>query len=117
MKTYNFFKNTKYALEGLLHLLKNESSFKIEFVFSVAGIFLSFFLKVSFLEQIALIASLALILIIEALNSALEACVDLVTQKYNKQAKIAKDCASSAVFLAVLLALVTWSLILANKFL
>lgn len=51
------------------------------------------------MEQILLIGVLFLILITEALNSSIEACVDLVTTKWHKQAKIAKDCASAAVFL------------------
>ncbi|PVX04981.1 diacylglycerol kinase, partial [Campylobacter jejuni] len=51
------------------------------------------------------------------LNSAIEACVDLITNEWHEKAKIAKDCASAAVFFSVLLALFVWGFILYNIYL
>ena len=114
---YHFFNNAKYALEGILALFKNEMAFRIEFCIIIPAIILSFFLKVSFLEHLFLVSVLILILIIEALNSAIEACVDLITPTWHEKAKIAKDCASAAVFFSICLALFTWGFILGNLWL
>ena len=109
---YHFFNNAKYAFEGIFALLKNEKSFRIEFCIIIPAIILSFFLKASFIEHLFLVSVLMLIFIVEALNSAIEACVDLITNEWHEKAKIAKDCASAAVFLSVLLALFVWGFIL-----
>lgn len=109
---YSFFSNAKYALAGLLAILKNERAFQIELIIIIPAFILSFFLPVSLELQLILIAVLFLILIAEAINSSLEACVDLFTQKWHEKAKIAKDCASAGVFLSVCLALITWVLVL-----
>ncbi|HFN3418249.1 diacylglycerol kinase [Campylobacter jejuni] len=114
---YHFLNNARYALEGIFTLFKNEMAFRIELCIIIPAIVFSFFLKVSFLEHLLLVSVLMLILIIEALNSAIEACVDLVTNKWHEKAKIAKDCASAAVFFSVLLALFVWGFILYNIYL
>lgn len=113
---YHLFNNAKYALEGILALFRNESSFRIELYIIIPAIIFSFFLKISFLEHLFLVGVLFLILIVEALNSALEACVDLITNEWHPKAKMAKDCASAAVFLAVLLALFVWGFVLIRLF-
>ncbi len=105
---YHFFNNARYALEGIFALFKNEMAFRIELCVIIPAIIFSFFLKVGFVEHLLLVSVLILILIIEALNSAIEACVDLITNEWHQKAKIAKDCASGAVFFSVLLALFAW---------
>lgn len=114
---YHFLNNARYALEGIFVLFKNEMAFRIELCIIIPAIVFSFFLKVSFLEHLLLVSVLMLILIIEALNSAIEACVDLITNEWHEKAKIAKDCASTAVFFSVLLALFVWSFILYSIYL
>ncbi|RTJ26605.1 diacylglycerol kinase [Campylobacter jejuni] len=114
---YHFLNNARYALEGIFTLFKNEMSFRIELCIIIPAIVFSFFLKVSFLEHLLLVSVLMLILIIEALNSAIEACVDLVTNEWHEKARIAKDCASAAVFFSVLLALFVWGFILYSIYL
>ena len=61
---------------------------------------------IDFLEWVISFGSLAFILIIELVNTAIEATVDMVTQEYNEYAKIAKDCGSAATGLMSLLATV-----------
>ncbi|EDP5498121.1 diacylglycerol kinase [Campylobacter jejuni] len=114
---YHFLNNARYALEGIFTLFKNEMAFRIELCIIIPAIVFSFFLKVSFLEHLLLVSVLMLILIIEALNSAIEACVDLVTNEWHEKARIAKDCASAAVFFSVLLALFVWGFILYSIYL
>ncbi|MBK1971817.1 diacylglycerol kinase [Campylobacter sp. TTU-622] len=114
---YSLLNNTKYAIEGILSLIKNETSFCIELSIIIPAIIISFFLPISLLEHLFLIFVLILILIVEALNSAIESCVDLITNEWNEKAKIAKDCGSSAVFFSVILALFTWGMILGRLYL
>lgn len=109
---YHFFNNTKYALSGIYFMLKMEDSFKIELCVIIPAFILSFFLPISMLEHIALVAVLFIILIVECINSAIESCVDLITNEFHQKAKIAKDCGSSAVFFSICLAIFTWVIIL-----
>ncbi len=109
---YHFLNNTKYALEGLKALIKNEISFCLELLIIIPALIFSLFLDLSLVEHLLLIIVLMLILITEALNSALEACVDLACEKWHEKAKLAKDCGSAAVFFSIILALITWLCIL-----
>ena len=109
---YNILSNWCYAMQGLLAMLKNERSFLLELIFIVPALILSFFLPLSLENHLILVGVLFLILIAECINSAIEACVDLVTKDFHPKAKIAKDCASAGVFLTVVLALFSWGFVL-----
>ncbi|EAK0458158.1 diacylglycerol kinase [Campylobacter upsaliensis] len=113
---YSFFANTKYALQGFLALLQFEKSFKIELFIIIPALILNYFLPLSLIEHLFLAGVLVLILITEALNSAIEACVDLITNKWHEKAKMAKDCGSAAVFFAIIFALFSWGVILFKVF-
>lgn len=103
---YHLFKNTKYAFEGLKEALKSESSFKLEFLFVIPVIIILFLKDLSFIESFLLISSFGLILIVELINSAIEAAVDLITNDFHELAKKAKDYGSAAVFITILLHLI-----------
>lgn len=109
---YSFFNNARYALDGILAMLRYEMAFRLELLVIIPALILNFFLPLSLLEHLFLAFVLFLILIVEALNSAIESCVDLVTEDFKTKAKIAKDCASAAVFFSVLLALFSWFFVL-----
>ncbi|MCR2109625.1 diacylglycerol kinase [Campylobacter upsaliensis] len=113
---YSFFANTKYTLQGLLALLQFEKSFKIELFIIIPALILNYFLPLTLMEHLFLAWVLMLILIVEALNSAIEACVDLITDKWHEKAKMAKDCGSVAVFLLLFLLLFSWGVILFKVF-
>lgn len=106
---YNFFKNTRFALEGICSTIRREKSFQIELCVILPAILLSFFLPFSGAIRLILILSLILILAFECVNSAIEACVDLQTNEFHPLAKIAKDCASAAVFCQIIFALFAWT--------
>ena len=112
---YNFFKNTFYALTGLKDLLKNETSFKIELFLVVLLIPVIVILEVTMIEKALLFISLMGILIAEAVNSAIERVVDLVTLEYHEMAKRAKDVGSSIVFISIIVFLVVWGMILCSN--
>ncbi|NVJ54144.1 MAG: diacylglycerol kinase [Campylobacteraceae bacterium] len=109
---YNLFKNTKYALDGLKHAFKTESSLKLELfcsIFIITGIVL---IDVSILCKLILFITGILVLIVELVNSAIENVVDLVTKEYDPLAKIAKDIGSTAVMFTIGLHIISWIVIL-----
>ena len=102
----NFLNKCKYSMQGLSYCFKNESSFVLVAITACVIIFLGVYFDLSFLEWVISFGSLALIMIIELINTAIEATVDMVTQEYNEYAKIAKDCGSAATGIMTILALV-----------
>jgi diacylglycerol kinase (ATP) len=107
MKKYNFFKNSKYAFEGVIELLK-EKAFLIEISFIIPLFIALFFLDLTPIQKSLMGGSLFIILIAEALNTAIETSVDLVTKDFNILAKRAKDCASAGVLFSITLAIFIW---------
>ena len=109
---YHLFNNTKYALSGLKHVLKTESSFKVELfcsIFIIAGIV---FIDISLTSKLILLISGILVLIVELINSAIENVVDLVTKEIHPLAKNAKDIGSTAVMFSIILHVICWIIVL-----
>ena len=106
---YNFFKNSKFAFEGLAAMLKNEAAFRTELYVIVPLAVVSLFLPVSAAQHAILIAIFGLVLIYECVNTAIEAVVDLVSPGFHPLAKVAKDCASAAVCISIGTAAITWA--------
>jgi len=109
---YSLFANASYAIKGLVDLVKTESSFKLELLVFIIAIPIIIFIDKTIVEKLFLFSSIMLILIVEALNGAIERVVDLVSPEYNQLAGRAKDTASTAVFISVMLALIIWGVIL-----
>jgi len=101
-----------YSMAGFAAAFKYEDAFRQEVILAAILIPLSFFLPVSNLGRALMIASVLLVLMIELLNSALEASVDRVSIERHPLAKRAKDIGSAAVFVALLNAAIVWSLVL-----
>lgn len=100
-----------WSMAGLKASLINEKSFQQELVLCVLCIPLALLLAGTALEKALLIASLFFVLIVEILNSAIEAAVDLYGEKRHELAGRAKDMGSAAVFLALVNAAVVWLLV------
>ncbi len=109
---YQLFKNTKYALSGLIHVLKTESSFRLELFFAIFIIASIIIIDTSLTNKLILFITGILVLIIELLNSAIENVVDLVTKEFEPLAKAAKDIGSAAVMFTIILHIICWILIL-----
>ncbi len=111
---FGLLKNIIYSFNGLKDIVKNEKSFRIELVIFAILIPVIIFIEVSLVEKLLLFASIMGVLIAEAINSAIERVVDLVTTEYHDMAKRAKDIGSCIVLLSDILAIVVWvSIILA----
>ncbi|USX17296.1 diacylglycerol kinase [Oxalobacteraceae bacterium OTU3CAMAD1] len=105
-----------YSIDGLKAAWKHEHAFRQELGLFVAGTLVALVLKVSAFEKLVLIAVLVLILIVELINSAIEAVVDRISLERHPLSKNAKDFGSAAVLLACLLAAATWAVVLFNRF-
>lgn len=101
-----------YSFEGFKAAFKHEDAFRQEVFFTIILIPLALYLEHEAVHRVLMIASLFLVLIVELLNSAIEAVVDRVSIERHALAKRAKDIASAAVFVALTNMIVIWSLIL-----
>jgi diacylglycerol kinase (ATP) len=100
-----------YSIEGFIAAWKHEHAFRQELMLVIPGIILALLLPVSALEKLLLIGVLIFLLIVELINSAIEAIVDRVSLERHPLSKNAKDFGSAAVLLAVVLALASWLVI------
>ena len=91
-----------FAFAGLGWMLRTQRNAQIHFVITIAVVLVGLWLRVSAVEWIALILAIALVLALEALNTALEAVVDLVSPQYHPLAKRAKDSAAGAVLIGAI---------------
>lgn len=107
----------KYSYNGYLSAFKNEAAFRQEVLLFVPALVAAFAFSFSAFERLALIGSFIILLIVELLNSAIEECVNLASPEIHPLAKRAKDMASGAVLLAIILTLSTWGTVLCQKFL
>lgn len=101
-----------YSLEGFKAAYKHEDAFRQEVLLSIILTPLAFYLGNNAIEIALMVASVLLVLIVELLNSAVEAVVDRVSIERHELAKRAKDIGSAAVFIALLILVVVWCLIL-----
>lgn len=105
---FGLFRNTSFAIQGLMEVFRNESSFKVEvLLFAVLQVVI-FALPIVLPAKAILSTSIFLPLFAELANSAIERNVDLVTMKYDDKAKAAKDAGSAMVFVSFLLTGVIW---------
>ena len=105
-----------YSVDGLKSAWRHEHAFRQELILLVAGATIALALRISAFEKLMLIGVLVLVLIVELINSAIEAVVDRVSLERHPLSKNAKDFGSAAVLLAVLLAAAAWAVVLFNRF-
>jgi len=101
-----------YSIEGFAAAFKHEDAFRQEVFLAAVLIPLGFYLGKSSVDKAMMVTSVLLLLIVELLNSAIEAAVDHTSTEHNSLAKQAKDIGSAAVFLALTILATTWGLIL-----
>lgn len=99
-----------YSMKGLRAAFKYESAFRQETALLIILLPLAILLGQTIVDYSILIGSLLLVMMVELLNSALEAVVDRVSDEHHKLAGRAKDMGSAAVFIALLNVIVIWSM-------
>jgi len=108
------FNATRYSLAGFKTAFQNEAAFRQILLINLILIPLSFWMPVSPAEQALMVAVCLLALIIELINSAIEAVVDRISMERHELSKNAKDMGSAAQFVALSLIALTWGIILAG---
>ena len=106
---------TGYSLAGL-RAGWNETAFRQEALASVVLIPAAFWLGQSWMEAVLLAGSVILVLIVELLNTGIEAAIDRIGPEWHALSKRAKDMGSAAVLLSLLLCAGTWALALLHRF-
>ena len=101
-----------YSYNGFLHAYRYEQAFRQESWLFLPLTAMAIWLGESAVECVILISSLILVLIVELLNSAIEATVDRISEEQHLLSGIAKDIASAAVFLSLANVVISWSIIL-----
>ncbi len=104
---------TRYSLSGFAEAARREDAFRQELILAAVLVPLGLALGVNGIERALLVGSVLLVLIIELLNSAVEATVDRVSLDAHDLARRAKDLGSAAVMLSLVNAAVVWLLVLA----
>lgn len=103
---------TGVALQGLRAAWQHEDAFRQELLVAAVAIPVALIVPSDLLGRALMISSILLVLIIELVNSALEATVDHTSLEHHPLAKRAKDIASAAVLLSIVNAAVIWALVL-----
>lgn len=101
-----------YSLAGFRAAYRHEDAFRQEVLLAAVLIPIAFFLPVSHLGRALMVASVFLVLIVELLNSAIEAAVDRISLENHKLSKRAKDIGSAAVLTALVNVVATWIMVL-----
>jgi diacylglycerol kinase (ATP) len=102
------------SMEGLAAAYRYEAAFRQELLLVSAGLVVAVVVPASLTQRALLVGALLSVLVVELLNSAVEATVDLVSPELHELAKRAKDVASAAVFVSLFGAAVTWALVLVD---
>lgn len=105
---------TGYSIKGLTAAFKHEAAFRQEFLLCIILLPAAFYFGETGLEQAVMIGCLLLVLIVELLNSAIEAIVDRVGSEHHELSGRAKDLGSAAVFISLTNVAVVWLLIIFN---
>lgn len=99
-------KSFHYAFDGVKEAFANEPNFRVHVIVSVIALAAGFFLNLNAQEWLILLLTVSSVIILELINTAIEALVDLASPKIHPRAKVAKDVAAAAVLTASIIAIV-----------
>lgn len=105
---------TRNSLHGFVAAIRHEDAFRQELILAAVLVPLALWLGATGFERALLVAAVLLVLIVELLNSAVEAAVDRISFEDHLLAKRAKDIGSAAVMLSLVTAGIVWILILSR---
>jgi diacylglycerol kinase (ATP) len=105
-----------YSMEGLKAAWRHEFAFRQEIIVAAIATVVALALPVSAFQKLMMIVVLLLVLLVELLNSAIEAVVDRISLDFHPLSKRAKDLGSAAVAMSLVIAGLTWAVILFTRF-
>tara|TARA_Y100001968_G_scaffold323973_1_gene362496 strand:+ start:672 stop:1130 length:459 start_codon:yes stop_codon:yes gene_type:complete len=99
----NFSTSFYYAFKGIIYGFLSQSNFRIQVFLGIFTFFLGIWLQIDLAKLAIIVFTVALVLILELINTAIEAAVDLsIGRRFHPLARIAKDCSAGAVLLAAM---------------
>jgi diacylglycerol kinase (ATP) len=101
----------RHSCDGVITTLREESAFRQEAALAVILLPAALLMPVGAIERVLLIVSVLLVLLVELLNSSIEAAIDRISLERHELSKRAKDCGSAAVTVALLICAVTWGVL------
>lgn len=108
--------STRYSWKGLQAAFKNETAFRQEVVIAAIMLPFAWWIADTTISWLLLVGSLFLVLIVELLNSAVENVVDRIGTEHHELSGRAKDIGSAAVMLSLMMAGLTWGVLVWQKF-
>ena len=107
---------TRYSVQGFRHAWRHEAAFRQEITLTILMLPLALWLGRTPIERLLLIASCLVVIIVELLNSAIEATIDRFGNEHHALSGRAKDLGSAAVFVSLVLAAAAWGTIAYLRF-
>lgn len=100
MRSRSLLWSFNYAIEGIVYALRTQRNMRLHVTAALLVLGGSLFFRISRLEFIAILFAIVFVFVSELMNTAIEAAVDVATQSFDPIAKVAKDVAAGAVFIA-----------------
>lgn len=100
MRSHSLLWSFNYAIEGIVYALRTQRNMRLHVTAALLVLGGSLFFRISRLEFIAILFAIVFVFVSELMNTAIEAAVDVATQSFDPIAKVAKDVAAGAVFIA-----------------
>ena len=110
-----FLNSFTYPIKGLRYAYKNEQNLAFDVGMALVVVIFGFLFKVNKYEWAILVLTIGLVISCELINTAIEAVVDLVTEEYHPQAKVAKDTSAAAVLVFAIVAIIVGLIIIVPK--
>ena len=115
MRSRSLIESFNYAVSGIIYALKTERNMRVHFIIAIIVILLSLFFDFSRVELLLLFFTIALVLMAEMINTAIERTVDLITDDFHPLARLAKDVAAGGVLIAAINSLVVGYLLFFDR--
>lgn len=105
----------KYAINGLLVIIKEERNFRIHLCFALFAIIMSLFLRINNIEWLIVILTIHLVLLMELINSVIERIIDYIKPDIHPMAKKIKDIGAATVLFAAIMSIIIGTIIFLPK--
>lgn len=115
MKIRRFTDSFNYAIEGIIHAIKTQRNMKFHMIIAILVLLGSLFFDFTKIEMLILFITITLVIVLEMINTAIEATIDVLANYYHPLAKIAKNVAAGAVLISAVNAVVVGYLLFFEK--
>ncbi|EYE88123.1 bifunctional diacylglycerol kinase/phosphatase B [Fervidicella metallireducens AeB] len=115
MKLKKFADSFNYAIEGIIYAVKTQRNMKIHITIAMLVLLFSLFFDLSKVEMLILFLTITLVIVLEMVNTAIEALIDVIANYYHPLVKISKNVAAGAVLIAAINAVVVGYLLFFDR--